>query len=335
MKSTAQSWINCSNVLFNTIDFNNIEPLYDAFDAAQRAVNTVTSAGDIGSLNLPVTRQGIESLNEKRRKLVSFCNAIHYEISELIDNPFSVRTAGILEASYDLDPKDFKVKTGKTLWWNKMTSLGDLMISTMTDEDLKSDFAKRVKALDEDKVSDTLKEAIKEARFWRGEFEKSNRCQEIATDVFTSKIRGQWSSITEARRKEIVEDYADRIGNELFGRGMIIKYDSTGEGSYGYADDGTMGIGRHISINPRFVTNPKKDYSIDNLIDTLTHESRHQYQDKARSSLFNSYDLPDSLKGQWKAPYITYAPEKDNYFQYYNQEVERDARAFAGVSRPD
>ena len=329
MKTIDMSWVDCANEWFNTVTYK-VNSLYEALSEANAAISTVSSAGDIGSLGITLTNNDLETLHEKRQRLMSFCNAVHYEISQMIDNPFSVSLADTLQQAYDLNPSNFKVKTGTTLWWDNMTSLGDLIKSTMTDKKLKESFEKRINGLDRDAPSNTLKDAIKEAKFWQGEFKHSDECQKIAGEVFTKDVRNRWATMTVDERKQIVQNYENRISQEMFKADTTIGYNTTG---YGLATYGVLGMGRRIDLNPEFVNNPTKDYSIDNMIDTLTHETRHQYQDRARGFLSN-YGISDSLKDQWNAPYISYEPSKNNYNDYYNQEVERDARAFAGLSNP-
>lgn len=334
MKSIDLSWMDCSESLFTgglSVNDKNVAPLYDSLDKANEAMNTVASAGDIGTLSIPLTFNDIEELNEKRRKLVYFCNAIHYEVNQMIDNPFSVKIADIIEAAYALDPADFEVKTGKTLWWDNMTSLSDLIASTITDETLKADFKQKAKALNKDEISGTLKDAITEARFWEEEYRISDECQRLAEEVFTRQVRDNWDTMTEDERKAIIQDYVNRISNALFGENTTVKFDASG---YGFSSPGFLGIGRQISINLDFVSNPEKNFSIDKVMDTLTHEMRHQYQSQVKGNLFNKYGVSDELKSQWNAPYISYDPKKNNYNAYYAQEVERDARAYAALSRP-
>jgi hypothetical protein len=327
MKSVDMSWVDCSRAYYGAVE-RVVTPLFQAINEAQIAISTVSGAGDIGNLRIPLSYDDIESLNEKRRRLVSFSNAIHYEISELIDNPFSIRVAEILEAAYSLDPKNYKAVTGRLLFWNTETSLGDLLLSIIIDSQLKADFDNRINALNNDKPSAQLKDAITEARFWQSEFNKSNECQRIAAEVFTANVRSNWDSMTRAERETIVQSYSNQISQVLFKKNTTVVYDA---GGFGYSQSGGR---RRISINPDFVTysNPEGSYTVDKVIDTLTHEMRHQYQHQVTSSWTNKYKASDDLLSQWNAPYIQ---SSTNYTDYYRQEVERDARAFAALSRPE
>jgi len=328
MKSVGEAWVELSDVWYNTMS-HRVDNLYNAWEEADKAVKKVDSQRDIGPLSLPVQMSELEELNEKRRRIVSFCNGIHYEISEKIDNPFSVAMSEQAEGTYSLNPKDIKVSTGKFLGWTTSTSLKDLVSSTITNKELKKDFQNKCKNLDKDKISGNLKNSIKEAKFWEIEFRKSEECKKIVYEVFTEDVRANWKTMTEAERKKIIEDYVNKIGKVLYGKNKTtVKYDTSS--GFGYSIDG---LWRYISIHPKFVSDPKGNYSIDKVIDTLTHETRHQYQYRVKSNP-GKYRISDNLKKQWKEKYIESDPKKNNFFDYYNQEVERDARAFAALSRP-
>lgn len=315
--------------------------LYDTFDKAQEIVKYVNEQGDIGSLYMPVMIEDLESFDKNRRKLLSFSNAIHYEIYELVDKPFCLRLSDTADKAFHLNPSDIKVTTGKSILWKENPSLTDLLVTTVKDNKLKKDFETRYKALDKDKPSKTLSEAMKEAKFWDSEFKKSDICKKIAEEIFTQDVRDNWGSYTVNKRKSIIEKYVNKIGQFFYGQRSqmdrlqkvypsIVKsvdYTLTKDGAFGVArPDDTLGI------NYRFVSDPIKDYSVDNLIDTLTHEIRHHYQDAARSNP-DKYGVPEDLRKKWDGTkYKSVATY--GYDAYYKQELERDARAFAAVSRP-
>ncbi len=327
MKTVYSSWVDSSNKWYNSVS-TYVDPLYDAFQEAENAMTIVANARDIGSLSINLTFSEIEELNEKRRKFVSFCNGIHYEISQLVDNPFSVRISKLLDTAYALNPSDYKVKTGKILWWDTMTSLKDLMSSTTIDKELKQDFVNRFQSLDKDEIPTDLKDVIKDAQFWEGEFKKSNQCQEIATQVFTKEIRANWASMPYDEKKSVIETYVNQISKILFNESKTpIVYDAPvyGESSYKKI---LIFTNRKISINPNFISDATANYCVDKIIDTLTHETRHQYQEMVKQNP-KKYGISDSLKNEWNAAYISY---NQDYTKYYHQEIERDARSFAALS---
>jgi len=337
MKSIGTSWVTLANEWYNTINWR-VNNIYKAWEYANTAVNTVNTQGDIGLLSLPLQLSDLENYNEKRRRLVSFCNGIHYEVYELVDNPFCLSMSQVANRAYALNPSDIKVNTGMFLWWPTTTSLKDLISSTITDGSLKKDFQKKCESLDKDKPSTSLKEAIKESVFWNGEFYKTSECRRIADEIFTEDVRNRWPNMSEAEREQLVTEYAIRAGAVMKERSgwdcfwgineslvHTVRFDANGYGvSYG---DGT------IAVNPLFINEPSGNYSIDKLIDTLMHEVRHEYQADVRRAP-DRYGIPTQLLNEWNAPYIDPNDPQNTYFQYYNQETERDARAIAAVSHP-
>ena len=324
----------------------SINSLYAAFEAAQAAVILVAKHREIGSLTLPITKAQLESHNEKRRKIVSFCNAIHYEASKLVDNPFSVKMSETAQKAYGLDPSDTKVKTGSFLGIDLTSSLTKLISSTYTDDKLKEDFKKKYKALDKDEPSSDLKEAMKAARFWDKEYEKAENCKKIAEEIFTDEVRKNWPNMTVEERQTIVNDYANRIGQELYGEGnwfeklfgiqpSVVKANQIDYTTYVGPEDsfGSSSYGeREIKVNNFFISNPTRNFSVDKVIDTVTHETRHEYQ----AQVFHNpekYGAPEDLVKNWDK--ATYIPARKNYTKYYLQPIEADAKSFAALSRPN
>jgi hypothetical protein len=257
--------------------------------------------------------------------LVYFCNSIHDEISQLIDNPFAIDISQTSQKAYDLNPSDIKIQAGSFLGIPLNISLTKIIKSSIIDEDLKKDFKNKYKKLDRDKPSTSLKDSIKNAYFWENEYEKSNECQKIAADIFTPKVCKEWPNLTENKKKDIIEQYVNKIGNILGSGTQIvkeIKYDADG---FGYASpNGT------VSINDDFVTTSNKNYSVDKMIDTLTHETRHVYQFEVKDNP-KKYGVSNITLKKWEKPYVS---SSKNYNKYYEQEVEKDARSFAALSKP-
>jgi predicted Fe-S protein YdhL (DUF1289 family) len=217
--------------------------------------------------------------------------------------------------------------------------LSNLLSSTYVDDKLKNDFLKQCETLDNDKIepSSNLGEAIRESVFWENEFKKSAECERIAEEIFTLQVREQWVNYTEDERKVIIENYAQRIGQVFYGERefwdkLFNKHPSIIE-NFEYTAKGfgaSNGIGT-IKVNPAFAASPVENYSVDKIIDTVTHEVRHEYQQLIENDP-DEFGIPRRLLNEWNQPYI---PDYPNYTGYYEQDVERDARAFAALSRPD
>lgn len=325
MKTVDIPWIDCSSIWYQTIKNVNVEPLIDAFQLALEAENKVASVSDIGTVRLDLSLFDIEELDEKRRKMVYFCNAIHYEISQLVDNPFGIRMGELLDEAFSLDPQNFKLREGTPLWWGNMKTLKELLIETIIDEQLKKDFEMKCKDLDEDMPSKSLQDAIKELKFWEKEFAKSDQWEEIAAAHFSDNIRNKWATMTEEQRKKVIEAYIYKLDKAFIGKETSVGYDAPGYGVCG---------GSHLRINEQFVKDATKEYSVDKVIDTLNHEMRHRYQNLVKKNPA-FYGISDGLAIEWGKTYIPYDINKKNFDDYYRQDVERDARAVAGLSSPE
>ena len=338
MKSIGSTWISLSQSWFTTGGISgNVDHFYTALEKATEAINIVTKQGDIGSLSLPVQLSELETHNENRRKIVSFCNGIHYEIYKLVDNPFCLSMSQVLERIYALNPKDIKVTTGHAPSKPTTVSLEELISSTITDKALRNDFLNRCKALDQDVISDTLRDVIKEAVFWQREFQKASDCARIANEIFNDEVREKWPNMTSKERKQLATEYVNRIGIELKERNW---WDEHWDNDRSVVTILTFGLEegygrcnfviRKVELYPDFVNNPTGNYSLDNMIETLTHEVRHAYQGDVRMHP-DRYGIPVALLNEWKQKYIL---PQDDYTGYYSQPVEYDARAFTASAHP-
>lgn len=324
IKSNNIGWLEISEKLYH----GKYERLATKFEYSLKkslsASQLVLADEMISDLSISVTMDEIEKLNEKRRKLVSFTNGIHYEISQLVDNPFCLAIGELAEAAYDLDPSDIQanVSVGTI---DMDVSLTELIYSSIEDDQLRSDFEAKAEALDDDVVPYELEQAILEAEFWKKEYEKSIQCGEIANAIFTPEVCEEWPNMTPEERLEYINRYKNEIGVVL-GEGVNITPNEVVlcQGAFGYSN-GPDGI----QINENFIYNPTGNYSVDKLIDTTTHEMRHQYQYVAKEEP-EKYGVPDEVYSEWTQTYIE---EKPDYSKYYQQPKEEDAKAYAALSR--
>ncbi len=325
IKSNNIEWLEISEKLYTGKYIGLCTKFEYSLNKCLAASQLVLSDEMISDLSLPVTIDEVEELNEKRRKLVSFANGIHYEISQLVDNPFSLAMGQLAEAAYDLDPSDIQVDIGCVGEVDFNVSLKDLICSGLEDEQLKKDFETKAGALDNDVVPHELEQAILEAKFWEKEYGKTIQCGEIANTIFTPEVCEQWPTMTTEERWEYINIYKNEIG-VILGEGVNITPQDVdlckGDNGYSSASNG-------IKINENFIYNPTGNYSIDKMIDTTTHEMRHQYQNAAKNNP-EKYGVPDAVYSEWTQTYIEKNPE---FTKYYQQPIEEDAKAYAALSR--
>ncbi|MCL2812503.1 MAG: hypothetical protein FWD25_11540 [Clostridia bacterium] len=326
--------------------------LTNVYDAASSAKRVVDEVGDIGSLSVPVTRDHVEALYTHCRKLNTFADGVHYEISKLVDNPFSLLMGDTATAAIDLNPSDIKVSDNNHK--QALESLTSLIAGILIDPELRMNFLRQANKLDDDTIEIGLAEAITEAKFWEEQFELARQCRDAGEAIFTDQVHQDWANMTPAEREKILNAYKDALssilGTAIFGDETPLTPNPVDFSLTGYhwgssyaspiprseetlrwhfgpttTDDHT------ISLNGDFIGGDARGgHSLGSAIHTTGHEMRHQYQDTIKGE---PKDLPQSVFAEWDKPYIPSYPNH-NYTQYYQQPVEADASAFAALSRP-
>lgn len=328
IKSYDESWLDSSNVWYNSMSPDTVRDKgVECLAAINDAKTLLDGAEELSSFYVYRTDADIEEHVLNMRRFVFFCNGIHYEISEFVDTPFSVKMSTLAEDIIDLNPSNYQYVKSKFLWNKNYMSLTDLVSTTITDPNLQTSFENMYTDLDEDAVSDALAKSIEEAKFWEEQFELAEKIDDATDEFFTPELREQWPNLTEDERKAYVEEFKNKLG-EIYGNGvnMVPNPVTFTETGYGAAYTGD----NHIGVAPEFVTDPYGMYSLDKLIDTMTHEMRHRYQD-INANDANSV-VAKNIRDEWTRPYIG---SKVNYHDYYHQPVEEDAKAFAAVAQDD
>lgn len=133
----------------------------------------------------------------------------------------------------------------------------------------------------------------------------------------------EWSNISEKDKIQVMKNLVDSVGNGLGLKNIPkIKICEDVENSQG----GYNPLTNIISINRLYCDNPIE------LVDTLTHELRHAYQNE-RAEILETWQ--DAIYKFNFDNYITPIPlPKGGYLcfmDYYNQYVEVEARAFANL----
>ena len=300
------------------------EGFVNCLEQINAAKDLLDGAEGMTSFTVSVTETDIEEHELDLRRFIFFCNGIHYEISEFVDTPFSVKMGSLAEEVIDLNPSDYTYVKSKILFINNYVSLTDLVYSTIEDPSLKESFRDLYWELDEDTVSFELQLSIEEANFWQDQFDMAEQIDEATDEFFTLELREQWPNLTEAERLEYIEEFKNILGT-IYGGGENIvarEVELTDEG-YGFAS-----YSNYIAVNSQFVTNPEGMYSLDKLIDTMTHEMRHRYQDINDTN----FELSQTVRMGWQEEYIS---SDDDYDAYYRQPVETDAKAFAALAQDD
>lgn len=139
------------------------------------------------------------------------------------------------------------------------------------------------------------------------------------------KFNQWWKDQTLAEKKQYLQDLQERMA-ELYGMPKVLL------GFDDLPENGGDSVG--ISIGGAILLDVDNVNSMDpwRLIEFTFHETRHEYQQQVVNNFQNSGQLPvDVTQNQveaWAAEFKNYIKPDDNFRDYYNQAVERDARDF-------
>ena len=148
---------------------------------------------------------------------------------------------------------------------------------------------------------------------------------EIMKEVFAEDVLASWSELTPEEKSVKLNEYYVKAGENLGinTRGVIVEFmDSKSETiAFGYnAGDG------YIHLNEAVVEDPGM---LGQVLDTATHEMRHQFQNDAIANPCKFSDIPANIIRTWEYEFRNYVSPEYDYQGYYEQAIESDAREFS------
>ncbi len=155
-----------------------------------------------------------------------------------------------------------------------------------------------------------------------------NETADIMVDVFSEDVLANWSEMSLDEKSEKLNEYYIKAGENLGidTKGVILEPMEVG---YDTIEMGYNSGDGYIHINSLVVEDPSM---LGQVLDTATHEMRHQFQSDAVESPNNFSDIPKDVLDVWE-----YELDPANYIRpeydlegYYNQAIERDSRNYAG-----
>lgn len=155
-----------------------------------------------------------------------------------------------------------------------------------------------------------------------------NETAEIMADVFSEDVLVNWTEMSLDEKSAKLNEYYIRAGENLGidTKGVIIEpmpCETPGMVSFGYnSGDG------YIHLNEDVVNDPSQ---LGQVLDTATHEMRHQFQSDVLAAPQNFSDIPQDVLDAWDyemKPWNYISPDYD-YQAYYEQAIECDARDFS------
>ena len=148
---------------------------------------------------------------------------------------------------------------------------------------------------------------------------------DIMGEVFTDEVISNWENLSVEERAAYLNEYYAKAGQAL-------GIDTKGV----YVDDlwatyqpGVMGVNcgdGYLGIDVRLMEDPSQ---LGELLDTVTHEMRHQLQNDALRNPDAFPDIPEETLEQWQYEMDNYIDGAYDFEAYQSQAIETDARAFA------
>ena len=163
--------------------------------------------------------------------------------------------------------------------------------------------------------------------YMEGDIERIEKTSDIMKEIFTDEVISNWDNFSLEEKNQLLNEYYARCGEALGidAKGIIVDdlWASHGEGVLGLNN----GNG-YLMLDYRLFMDSA---NLGQLLDTTTHEMRHQLQSDAIKNPERFPDIPQETIDAWE---YNWRPENyidGNYDMegYLNQPLERDANAFA------
>lgn len=147
-------------------------------------------------------------------------------------------------------------------------------------------------------------------------------CSEAALEIFNPGVISEWGNLTQEQRKDIACMYADRVAEAFqlnnYGGVYIEELDP---GVLGYNNgDGTIHLSDSLIDGD---TTPLE------IMNTITHELRHQYQHEC---VIGDHEVSDEVRNEWTMATVIYNYDQPSCYDpwgYTYNPLEIDAR-YAG-----
>lgn len=157
------------------------------------------------------------------------------------------------------------------------------------------------------------------------DLERIETAADIMGEIFTDEVISNWENLSVEERTEYLNEYYARAGQAL---GIDTKgvYVADLYDMYGYGTQGVNCGDGYLGIDVRLVADSSQ---LGELLNTTTHEMRHQLQTDAIRDPDAFPDIPQETLEQWEYEFTHYVNPSYDFEGYYNQAIETDARAFA------
>ena len=157
------------------------------------------------------------------------------------------------------------------------------------------------------------------------DLERIEAAADIMGEIFTDEVISNWENLSVEERTAYLNEYYAQAGQAL---GIDTKgvYVADLYEMYGYGTQGVNCGDGYLGIDIRLVADSSQ---LGELLNTTTHEMRHQLQTDALRNPDAFPDIPQETLDQWEYEFTNYVDPSYDFEGYQSQAIETDARAFA------
>lgn len=157
------------------------------------------------------------------------------------------------------------------------------------------------------------------------DLERIETAADIMGEIFTDEVISNWENLSVEERTAYLNEYYAQAGQAL---GIDTKgvYVADLYEMYGYGTQGVNCGDGYLGIDIRLVADSSQ---LGELLNTTTHEMRHQLQTDALRNPDAFPDIPQETLDQWEYEFTNYVDPSYDFEGYQSQAIETDARAFA------
>lgn len=157
------------------------------------------------------------------------------------------------------------------------------------------------------------------------DIERIEAASDVMDEIFTDEVISNWENLSVEERTAYLNEYYAKAGQVL---GIETKgvYVDDLQAQFGVGVQGVNSGDGYLGIDISLVADPSQ---LEELLNTTTHEMRHQLQNDALRNSDAFPDIPQETLDQWQYEMDNYIDGNYDFEAYESQAIETDARAFA------
>lgn len=160
--------------------------------------------------------------------------------------------------------------------------------------------------------------------YGEGDLERIETVADIMGEVFTDEVISNWENLSVEERAEYLNEYYAKAGEALGINAKGVYVDDL-QAMYGAGVQGVNCGDGYLGIDITMVEDPS---CLEDLLNTTTHEMRHQLQTDALNNPDAFPDIPAETLAEWQYEMDNYNDGSYDFEAYESQAIEVDARAF-------